>query len=114
LILIGFEIDLNAISATLPSYKKIELIQHLHQFNGKKYWWTLHKFQQLAGWCEWSFNIFLLLKLGLSVIYEKILEKDKPLVHLHINNDIIHKLTWMMDHMENLPGLLFYKSLDFN
>jgi hypothetical protein len=72
LTVIRFDVDPNAMSATLPPHKKSELIQHLCQFSGKKFHWSLREFQQLAGWCEWSFNIFPLLKPGLSAVYEKI------------------------------------------
>jgi hypothetical protein len=114
LTVIRFNVDPNSMSATLPPHKKSELIQYLRRFSGKKFHWSLRKFQQLTGWCEWSFNIFPLLKPGLLAVYEKIQGKDKPLTCLHVNNHIICKLTWMADHMEQLPGLLFYKSLDFN
>ncbi|KAG2042887.1 hypothetical protein BDR03DRAFT_852829 [Suillus americanus] len=114
LTVISFDVDPNAMSATLPSHKKDALIQHLRLFAGKNFWWTLHEYQQLAGWCEWSFNIFPLLKPGLSAIYKKIRGKDKLYARLHVNNTIISELQWMAKHMEHLPGLLFYKSLDFN
>jgi hypothetical protein len=114
LTVIGFEVDPNAMSATLPSHKKDELVKHLRQFGGRNFRWTLREYQQLAGWCEWSFNIFPLLKPGLSAIYEKIRGKDQPHARLHVNNAIIFELNWMATHMERLPGLLFYKSLDFD
>jgi hypothetical protein len=33
---------------------------------------TLREFQQLAGWVNWSFNVFPLLKPALSNVYAKI------------------------------------------
>ncbi|KAG1721011.1 uncharacterized protein EDB91DRAFT_1064596 [Suillus paluster] len=114
LTIIGFDVDPNAMSATLPDHKRKELVMHLWNFAGKGYQWSLHEFQQLAGWCEWSFNVFPLLKPGLSAVYEKICGKTQLLAHLHGNNAIIHELWWMPDHVDHSPGLLFYKSLDFS
>jgi len=115
LTVIGFNVDPNAMTATLPLHKKNEPVQHLCQFARKNFQWTLREFQQLAGWCEWSFNIFPLLKPGLLVLYEKICGRTQPFARLHINNAIIAELpVWMANHVERLPGLLFYKSLDFD
>jgi hypothetical protein len=114
LTVIGFDVDPNCMSATLPTHKKDELVAHLRTFAGKGYRWSLREFQQLAGWCEWSFNIFPLLKPGLSAVYDKISEKTQPFARLHVNNAIIRELLWMADHIEHSSGLLFYKSLDFD
>lgn len=114
LTIIGFDIDPNAMTATLPVLKKDALVAHLRQFAGKGYRWTLREFQQLAGWCEWSFNVFPLLKPGLSAIYAKIRGKTDPFARLHVNNAIIAELCWMADHIDHAQGLLFYKSLDFS
>ncbi|KAG2114601.1 uncharacterized protein F5147DRAFT_544946, partial [Suillus discolor] len=111
LTVIGFDVDPNAMSATLPDHKKTELVAHLRNFAGKGYRWSLQEFQQLAGWCEWSFNMFPLLKPGLSAVYEKIRGKTQPSARLHVNNTVIHELRWMADHVDRSPGLLFYKSL---
>jgi hypothetical protein len=114
LTVIGFDVDPNAMSATLPAHKKVELVKHLRQFAVKNSRWTLREFQQLAGWCEWSFNIFPLIKPGLSAVYEKIRGKNQPRARLHVNNAIISELGWMAHHIEQLQGLFFYKSLDFD
>lgn len=114
LTVIGFDVDPNAMSATLPEHKKAALITHLRLFATRGYRWSLREFQQLAGWCEWSFNVFPLLKPGLSAVYAKICGKTDPFGRLHVNNSIITELRWMADHMDRSQGLLFYKSLDFS
>jgi hypothetical protein len=99
LTVIGFNIDPNAMTATLPVHKKDVLVMHLRQFAEKGYQWTLQEFQQLAGWCEWSFNVFPLLKPGLSAVYAKICRKTDPFRWLHVNNAIIVELHWMAEHI---------------
>ncbi|KAG2109721.1 uncharacterized protein F5147DRAFT_550382, partial [Suillus discolor] len=111
LTIIGFNIDPNAMSATLPEEKKAALVSQLRLFAGKGYCWSLREYQQLAGWCEWSFNVFPRLKPGLSAVYAKIWGKTEAFGHLHVNTSIIRELLWMADHMHSSQGLLFYKSL---
>jgi hypothetical protein len=114
LTVIGFEVDPNSMMATLPPSKKAELVDHLHCFAIKGCCWTLHEFQCLAGWCEWSFNVFPLLKPGLSVLYDKISGKSNPFSSIHINNALIWELCWLADHVERADGLHFFMSLDFD
>jgi hypothetical protein len=40
---------------------------------------TLHEFQQIAGTINWLFNVFPLLKPGLSAVYNKMRDKSKLL-----------------------------------
>ncbi|KAG2112656.1 uncharacterized protein F5147DRAFT_572262 [Suillus discolor] len=114
LTVIGFDVDSNAMSAMLPKDKKRELVAHLRRFAGKGFRWLLREYQQLGGLCEWSSNIFPLLKPGLSAIYEKICGKTEPFARLHVNKSIIHELLWMADHVDHSQSLLLYKSLDFS
>jgi len=113
LTIIGFDVDPNAMKATLPVDKKLELVAHLREFAGKNYRWSLRDFQRVAGWCEWSFNVFPLLKPGLSALYEKIRGKSRPFARLHVNGDISAELSWLADNIERADGLLFFRSLDF-
>jgi len=49
LMVIGFDVDPNAMMAILPVHKKHELVLHLSHFAMKNFCWTLCEFQQLAG-----------------------------------------------------------------
>jgi len=114
LTVIGFDVDPNAMKASLPVEKKDELVARLREFVGKNFRWTLREFQRVAGWCEWSFNVFPLLKPGLSALYDKIRGKTRPLARLHVNTAIIAELSWLADKIEHAEGLLFFRSLDFS
>ncbi|KAG2058579.1 hypothetical protein BDR06DRAFT_876143, partial [Suillus hirtellus] len=72
LTIIKFEVDSNIMYVSLHLYKKAKLVIELHYFAQKNHCWSLHKFHCLAGWCKWSFNISALLKLGFSVLCNKI------------------------------------------
>ncbi|KAG1727188.1 uncharacterized protein EDB91DRAFT_1254013 [Suillus paluster] len=114
LTVIGFNVDPNTMRVSLLDHKKAELVVELHHFAHKNHHWTLHKFQHLAGWCEWSFNVFPLLKPGLSVLYNKIQGKTNTFAQIHTNNALLRKLHWLADHIERSDGLHFFKCLDFD
>jgi hypothetical protein len=66
LTIIGFEVDPNALSITMPESAKLELLSAINKFialtpSGKNTCHTLHEFQHIAGWSNWAFNVFLLL-----------------------------------------------------
>jgi hypothetical protein len=114
LTVIGFDVDPNRMLATLPPHKKAALVEELRRFGVSHHRWTLREWQRLAGWCEWSFNVFPLLKPGLSSIYAKISGKQQPRALIYVNNAVERELRWMSDHIERSSGLLLYKSLDFS
>ncbi|KAJ8593276.1 hypothetical protein M405DRAFT_685409, partial [Rhizopogon salebrosus TDB-379] len=114
LTVIGFDVDPNRMLATLPPHKKAALVAELRRFGVSHRRWSLREWQRLAGWCEWSFNVFPLLKPGLSNVYAKISGKQQPRALVHVNNAVQRELQWMSDHIERSDGLLLYRSLDFS
>lgn len=114
LTVIGFDVDPNTMQVTQPTHKKAELVMELRRFAQKNRCWSLREFQRLAGWCEWSFNVFPLLKPGLSVLYDKIRGKSNGFAQIHVNNTLIYELHWLADHIERSDGLYLFKSLDFD
>jgi hypothetical protein len=113
LTIIGFDVDPNRMEVSLPPVKKDALVLELRRFGVAHRRWTLREFQRLAGWCEWAFNVFPLLKPGLSAVYAKMAGKSKPHAQMYVNTAIERELMWMAAHMERSDGLLLYKSLDF-
>ncbi|KAJ8582929.1 hypothetical protein M405DRAFT_749452 [Rhizopogon salebrosus TDB-379] len=113
LTVIGFDVDPNRMVATLPPTKKSALVEELRHF-GRSHWrWSLREWQRLAGWCEWSFNVFPLLKPGLSNVYDKMAGKVQSRALIYVNNAVEDDLRWMADHMERSDGLLLYKAVNF-
>ncbi len=78
LVIIGFDVDPNAMTATMPTDSKAELVLALHHFAASNRR-NLQEYQQIAGWSNWSFNVFPLLKLGLCNVYVKMQGKINPL-----------------------------------
>jgi len=79
--IIGFEIDPNAMTATLPLESKEKLLHHVRSFcntpkGGRRR--SLKEFQALTGYLNWAFNVFPMLKPGLSNVYAKLTGKTNP------------------------------------
>ncbi|PPQ85183.1 hypothetical protein CVT25_004190 [Psilocybe cyanescens] len=119
--IIGFEVDANLMTITLPSHLKRELCDHLKSVarNPKDLKCPVklmpREFQQLAGWFNWALNVFPLLRPALCNIYAKMphANPDKPYTKLYVNNLIRADLTWAIDHMEVLSGVRVLDSSDW-
>ncbi|KAJ7125748.1 hypothetical protein C8R43DRAFT_1135075 [Mycena crocata] len=97
--IIGFEVDPNAMTDFIdtPSRRR-----------------TLHEFQCLTGWMNWSFNMYFLLRPSLSNIYNKMADKSLPHAGIYINAAIKSDLTWFLGHLRASNGVLLFDSLDWN
>ena len=120
LTIIGIDVDANEMTLTLPPESKSDLVAQLRDFartpekSGIKY--TLRDFQRLAGWLNWSFNVYPLLKPALSNVYAKMTHSkpDKPLTKLYVNNAIRSDLIWALNHMCLLSGTRVLQSLEWD
>jgi len=61
LTIIGIEVDADALTMTMPPDTLNKLIIAIRDFIMTKHKFTLHEWQRLAGWINWSFNVFPLL-----------------------------------------------------
>jgi hypothetical protein len=39
--------------------------------------------------------------------------KEKPLAQIYVNSEVIHELLWLAGHMDKLPGVILFESLDW-
>ncbi|KAF9039505.1 hypothetical protein BDZ89DRAFT_1214432 [Hymenopellis radicata] len=115
LVIIGFLVDPNAMTATLPDDSKSDLIRHVHQFaHVARRRQTLHDFEQLTGWINWSLNVYPLLKPALSNIYAKMSGKEHSHAPIYLNKAIVQDLAWFEEHVEASSGMFFFANLDWN
>ena len=61
LMVIGIEVDANALSMTMPADTLNELVLAIQEFVSANHKFTLHEWQRLTGWINWSLNMFPLL-----------------------------------------------------
>ncbi|KAJ7215705.1 hypothetical protein B0H12DRAFT_1241968 [Mycena haematopus] len=74
----------------------------------------LHDWQALAGYANWAFNVFPLLKPALCNVYDKMEGKDKAEALIFVNEAVRRDLTWLVDHVERADGIYLIKSVDFH
>ncbi len=113
LVIIGFEVDPNAMTATMPEESKSELVLAIRHFASSNHC-NLQEFQQIAGWSNWAFNVFPLLKPGLCNVYAKMKGKTNPFAGIALNNAVKDDLTWLADHVENSSGICCFDAVDWD
>ncbi|KAJ7741994.1 hypothetical protein DFH07DRAFT_750733 [Mycena maculata] len=114
LTVIGFDVDPNAMTFTMPELKRAELLAAVREFcavpkGGRRH--SLRNYWQLAGWINWSFNVYPLLKPGLSHVYEKTKGKTNPDAGIFVNRGVIDDLSWFSRHLSNSTGVHLIESL---
>ncbi|KAJ7356574.1 hypothetical protein DFH08DRAFT_627914, partial [Mycena albidolilacea] len=115
LTVIGFEVDPNAMTFTMPEDKlRVELLAGVREFcrvMGRRH--QLHTFMSLAGWLNWAFNVYPLLKPALSRVYGKIEGKENPHTGISVSQGIINDLNWFSRHVENSSGIHLLEARDW-
>ncbi|KAJ3911164.1 hypothetical protein F5877DRAFT_93815 [Lentinula edodes] len=77
LLILGFDVDPNAMTITMPVEARADLSQAIRKFAVVGNRWTLKEYQHLGGWINWSLNVYPLLRPALSALYEKMAGKTK-------------------------------------
>lgn len=99
---IGFLVDPNLMRVSMDEEDRINLIQHVVDFTATAPGGTRHtlcEFQQIAGWINWSFNVFPLLKPVLLNIYAKISGKTDSYAKVYVSKAVIIDLNWFVSHI---------------
>ncbi|KAJ3727532.1 hypothetical protein C8R42DRAFT_340177 [Lentinula raphanica] len=113
--IIGFDVDPNAMTITLPEESKQELVLSVREFiSTPSRRRSLHEFQMLAGWINWSLNVFPLLRPGLCNVYEKMRGKAKPNALIYLNEAVKRDLNWFIQHVERSSGTYLFDGMDWN
>ncbi|KXN93206.1 hypothetical protein AN958_00130, partial [Leucoagaricus sp. SymC.cos] len=82
----------------------------------KRIRFALRIVRRLAGWMNWSFNVYPLLRPSLNNIYAKIRDADRnrPWALVAINLAIQRDLDWARAHIETLPGVIMLRELEWS
>ena len=113
---VGFLVDPALMRVSMDDGDRNKLIQHINCFTatapgGTRR--TLREFQQLAGWINWSFNVFPLLKPALSNIYAKISGKSESHAKLFVSKAVVRDLEWYVFHMQQSDGIHFFGDVEW-
>nr|GAT60586.1 predicted protein [Mycena chlorophos] len=117
LTIIGFEVDANTLTFTMPEKKRAELIAGVEEFiriesAGRRH--PLREFQRIAGWLNWSFNVYPLLKPALSHVYDKMSGKSNPDALVYVNRGVVRDLKWFVGHLEVSSGIHLLEVSDWD
>ncbi|KAH7904308.1 hypothetical protein BJ138DRAFT_1138567 [Hygrophoropsis aurantiaca] len=112
--IIGFIVDPNHMSVEFRQEKRDLLVHNLREFTVHRQRWTLREYLRIVGWCNWSFNVFPLLRPGLSALYQKTRGKKKMFAPIQVNNLMVYELSWLASHLQSAPGILLLDSLQWN
>jgi hypothetical protein len=110
LTIIGFEVDPNAMTVSMSTDCLSELISTIRAFAHPGTRHSLHDFQRLAGWMNWSLNVYPLLRPGLSTLYDKMCGKSRPFQLVWVSVALCRELQWFVDKVSTLPGVHFMTS----
>lgn len=115
--IIGFMVDPGLMHISMDEIDRKRLIQHITDFaatapGGTRR--TLREFQQLAGWMNWSFNVFPLLKPALANVYAKIGGKTETHAKIFVSKAVVQDLTWFVAHIEVSDGIYLFEDVDWD
>ncbi|KAF8585148.1 hypothetical protein K439DRAFT_1646686 [Ramaria rubella] len=115
LIIIGFHVDPQAMSFTMPTESKTALISAICAFIdtslGQRK--PLIEWQHLLGWINWALNVFPLLKPALQSSYTKITGKRYTHAPIFLNRSVIQDLCWLANVIEESEGIYFFDALEW-
>jgi hypothetical protein len=115
--IISYLIDPNEMRISMDDEDRRKLLNHVSDFVATVRGGTrrsLRKFQQLAGWINWSLNVFPLLKPSLSNVYEKISGKSESHAKIYVSKGVLDDLTWFTDHVERSDGVHVFEATNWS
>ena len=115
LTIIGFLVDINKMTLTLPIDSKEELITAIDDFlQTTSRRCSLAEWLQLAGWISWLLNVFLLLQPALCNVYLKTSGKEDKWCEIYVNKAVTEELSWFREHARRSSGVFFFKAIDWH
>ena len=115
--IIGFMVDTKIMRVSMDEEDRSRLIHQVSSFSatapgGTRR--TLREFQQLAGWINWSFNVFPLLKPALSNVYAKIGGKSESHANIFVSKAVIRDLNWFVEHIRDSNGIYLFENVNWD
>ncbi|KAJ4486778.1 hypothetical protein C8J55DRAFT_410847, partial [Lentinula edodes] len=105
LLILGFDVDPNAMTITMPVEARADLSQAIRKFAVVGNRWTLKEYQHLGGWINWSLNVYPLLRPALSALYEKMAGKTKSNQRIWTNKAVVRELLWFVEKLDVSDGV---------
>jgi hypothetical protein len=113
LTIIGFEVDPNAMTVTIPAKSRSELVEAIRAFANVGNRPTLHVVQNFHGWLHWAVNVYPLLRPGMATMRDKmagVSEHNRP---IEVNGQMSKELEWFARHVESSDGVHLLESVEW-
>lgn len=109
----------NSLTFTLLKQSLDDLLEELEKFttwskSKRGTAWTLRRWQKMAGWLNWSFNVFPHLRPALNTVYPKIAGKDQAHMKVWVNNEVRRDLNWAIGHIRESLGVRLLSSITWD
>ncbi|KAJ7636295.1 hypothetical protein FB45DRAFT_672814, partial [Roridomyces roridus] len=111
LTVIGFLVDSKRMRISLPEDSRRAFVAELRSWAKHAVRRSFRDWLALAGYANWSFNVFPLLKPGLSNVYAKMKDKEHLDAGITINEAVRRDLSWLANHVEASDGIFLIKSV---
>ena len=101
--IIGIDVNPNTLTFTLPDVARRRLITELETWvSDKSSCFCLRRWQKLAGWINWTLNVYPDLRPCLNTFYCKIAGKTMPALYVRISNSVRADFKWALDTLKHL------------
>ena len=107
---LGIQVDADSLTFTLPKESKDRLSEELLVWGSKGVRKKVKEWQQIAGWLNWTFNVFPLLRPSLNGVYDKIKGKVQD-ARVWSNTSIREDLLWAKNKLDESSGVRLFKSM---
>ena len=96
ILVIGIQVNPNVMTYTLPPESQAKLIAELEMWVTWKGKHMVRRWQHMAGWINWCFNVYSLLRPALSNVYNKLCFKSNLSGSVWVNNAVWNELNWAL------------------
>ncbi|KIO25641.1 hypothetical protein M407DRAFT_25018 [Tulasnella calospora MUT 4182] len=118
LTIIGFEVDPQAMTITMPEEAHSLLATHLRGFTNippeKHHQCMLKEWQSMLGYANWALNTYPLLKPALQSSYDKIAGKMYAKAGVYMNLRVQKDLQWFVEKLDGLDRVHILEALDWD
>ncbi|KZV95322.1 hypothetical protein EXIGLDRAFT_588254, partial [Exidia glandulosa HHB12029] len=119
LVILGLEVDPNAMTVTMPDESRLDLISKLDDFVSKRTASDdrrrrLQEWQRLLGHCNWALNAYPLLRPALTSTYEKIRGKTGSKLPVILNSSVVRDLSWFSHMLRSTAGVQVLSATDWS
>jgi hypothetical protein len=106
---LGIDVDANLLTFSLSKESKDRLSKELLAWSDKGVRKRVKEWQQIAGWMNWVFNVFPLLRPSLNGVYDKLRGKSQD-ARVWANTTIREDLLWAKAKLDESSGVRLFKS----